>query len=214
MKNKFSLILGDKNLSSWSLRPWLILKHVGADFDEHIIKLRTTTTKSEILKYSPAGKVPILIHDNNVIWESLAIAEYLNELFPKSNLWPQDQIARAFARSISNEMHAGFMTLREMMPFCLNEAKETPSFVGLDTDINRIINIWQDCRLKYSKPGEYLFGDFTIADAMFAPVVLRFKTYNYLPVNHHARDYYNTILNDPLIQEWAADLDCKVQYEK
>ncbi len=204
MENEFSIIMGDKNLSSWSLRAWLMLKQVNVEFTEHIVKLYTTETRTEILKYSPSGKVPALIHNGNVIWDSLAIGEYLNELFPEAQLWPQDRDTRAYARSISNEMHSGFVNLRKMMPFRLNESKELPISDELASDIVQIENIWLDCCSKYSGSGQYLFNKFTIADAMFAPIVLRFKTYNYIPKNPVIHDYCETILNNSFIKEWIA----------
>lgn len=202
MEHKFILILGDKKTSSWSLRAWLVLKHTGVPFNEEIIKLGTPNTKLEILKYSPSGKVPVLQHGETLIWESLSIAEYLNELFPESKLWPMEEEARAFARSVSSEMHAGFTNLRKLMPFALNEPKKMPISTELDQEITRIEEIWQECRLKYAKSGDYLFNDFSIADAMFAPVVLRFKAYNYKPKNPLVARYCETILENSLIKEW------------
>lgn len=202
-KHAFSILIGNKNASSWSLRAWLMLKQAGVEFNEHIVDLATPHAKAEILKYSPSGKVPLLQHHGNLIWESLAIGEYLAELFPEAALWPKDQAARAYARSISHEMHAGFSTLRKLMPFCLNETKEMPCSLDLEIDVKRIEAIWQACRLHYSKSGEYLFGPFTIADAMFAPVVLRFQTYHYHASHQIILDYCQTILKNPFMQEWV-----------
>lgn len=204
MNNKFLIILGDKNISSWSLRAWLMLKQVGVQFDELIVKLGSNNTQSEILKYSPSGKVPVLIHSSNVIWESLAIAEYLNEQFPAAQLWPKESIPRSIARSISNEMHAGFMTIRKMMPFSLNQSGEMQFSVDLNIEIKRIEKILMECISKYSKPGGYLFNSFGAADAMFAPVVIRFKKYNYQSKIPEVIDYCETILNNNFIKEWIA----------
>lgn len=204
MKNEFELIIGDHNLSSWSLRAWLMLKHVDVPFEEYLIRLDKSNTRTEILKYSPSGRVPALMHNGHMIWESLAIGEYLHELFPHAQLWPQDPIVRAFARSISNEMHAGFTVLREMMPFFLNDVKKMPAHPDLVADIHRIEVIFQECRSKYSKTGEYLFESFTIADAMFAPFILRFKTYGYYSRSLDIQDYCNLIQNNHFINEWIS----------
>lgn len=202
MKTDFQLILGDKNSSSWSLRAWLMLKHLGIEFEERTIQLYTAQTKAEILHYVPSGKVPALIHQQNICWESLSIAEYLNELFPAANLWPEDPAIRSYARNISNEMHAGFSNLRQLMPFTLSKSQPLPSSPALTQDIQRIEAIWQECRTKYSSAGQYLFGEFSIADAMYAPIVLRFRTYGYNSPNSAVIDYCTTILGNPFIQEW------------
>ena len=201
MKNDFSLILGDKSSSSWSLRAWLMLKQLGVKFDERVIKLETEQTRAEILEYVPSGKVPALIHNENICWDSLSIAEYLNELFPTAKVWPINQSARVYARNISNEMHAGFANLRQLMPFNLNEFKSLPISLGLEQDIQRIEAIWQECRANYSNSGEYLFGEFSIADAMYAPIVLRFRSYNYKSSNPVVIDYCQTILNNQFIHQ-------------
>lgn len=200
----FTLIIGNKNYSSWSLRPWLVLKHVGVEFDEVRIPLYTPTAKQEILQYSAAGKVPILQHGNLTVWESLAICEYLAECFPEANLWPQDPHARAIARSISAEMHAGFQNLRQHMP--MNMRAQLPGkgrAPGVEADIQRIIAIWQDCRQEFHSKGDFLFGHFTIADAMFAPVVSRFTTYG-VSLDPVAQAYVETINTLPAMREWAA----------
>ncbi len=202
MNTDFQLIIGDKNSSSWSLRAWLMLKHLGIEFKEITIQLCTAQTKKEILHYAPSGKVPALIHQQNICWESLSIAEYLNELFPNAKLWPKETGARIYARNISNEMHAGFNNLRQLMPFNLNQSKLLPSSPELTQDIQRIEAIWQECRERYSSSGQYLFGKFSIADAMYAPVVLRFRAYGYHSQNPAVIDYCTTILADRFIQEW------------
>lgn len=202
MNTNFQLIIGDKNSSSWSLRAWLMLKHLGVEFKEHTIQLYTAKTKAEILHYVPSGKVPALIHQQNICWESLSIAEYLNELFPTAMLWPKDQAIRSYARNISNEMHAGFSNLRQLMPFTLNQLQPLPNSPELSQDIQRIEAIWQECRTKYSGAGQYLFGEFSIADAMYAPIVLRFKAYGYNSQNTAVMYYCATILNNQFVQEW------------
>lgn len=179
-----------------------MLKHVNVPFEEQIINLYSHNTNSEILKYSPSGKIPLLIHNKHLIWDSMSIAEYLNELFPIAQLWPHDFHARTFARSICNEMHSGFINLRNLMPFSLHDSKVAPISKPLNQDIQRIEAIWQECFHKYSEPGKYLFNTFSIADAMFAPVVLRFKTYNYKSKTPEVVDYCETIMNNPFIKEW------------
>ncbi|MCL1468204.1 glutathione S-transferase family protein [Argonema galeatum] len=202
--SEFSLVIGDKNYSSWSLRPWLVLKQLGIDFDEVSIPLYTGTYKQEILRYSSNGKVPILIHNNLTIWESLSINEYLAECFPEAKLWTQDRQVRAIARSISNEMHAGFLNLRQNMS--MNICASLPGQgrePGVTEDIQRIANIWQDCRQKFGKSGDFLFGDFSIADAMFAPVVSRFITYG-VELDPISQAYIKTIWSLPAMQEWVS----------
>jgi glutathione S-transferase len=204
MNKELLLIIGDKKISSWSLRAWLLLKHIGITFDEKIISLYKPDTHTEISKYSSSGKVPILIHNGNTIWDSMSIAEYLNEIFPSAKLWPSDLNTRAFARSICNEMHSGFINLRTCMPFALNESKTLPISDELNTDIKRIEQIWISCLQRHSTRGNYLFGDFCIADAMFAPVVLRFRSYNYQSQIPEVQDYCNTIINNPYIKAWIS----------
>jgi len=200
---EFTLVIGNKNYSSWSLRPWLVLKQLGIEFSEVRIPLFTATSKQEILQYSANGKVPILQHNHLTIWESLSICEYLAECFPEANLWPQNREARAIARSISSEMHAGFTKLRQYMPMNIRvslpgQGREP----GVAEDIQRITNIWQDCRQKFGNNGEFLFSHFTIADAMFAPVVSRLITYC-VELDPVAQAYVNTVWSLPGIQEWV-----------
>ncbi|MGL5871260.1 MAG: glutathione S-transferase family protein [Xenococcaceae cyanobacterium] len=201
---ELTLIIGNKNYSSWSLRPWIAMKQFGLDFDEIRISLYNLETSTQIKKYSPAGKVPILIHNNVTIWDSLSILEYLAEEFSELNWWPKDKIARATARSISAEMHSGFLPLRHNMPMNCRA-----KFPGIDIkpevkkDIDRITNIWQECREKYRSQGDLLFGKFSIADAMYAPVVLRFVSYG-VPLNSICQQYLDSILELPALQEWIA----------
>lgn len=203
-KTQLTLVIGSKNYSSWSLRPWLVLKQAGIEFSEICILLDTPTTRQEILRYSPAGRVPVLLHDTLTIWDSLAICEYLAELFPESRLWPEDQSVRAIARSISSEMHAGFQNLRQHMPMnCRARLPGTGREPGVQEDIDRISAIWRDCRQNLPSDGELLFGHFTIADAMFAPVVSRFITYD-VKLDSTAAAYANAIWSLPAVQEWVA----------
>ena len=200
-----TLIIGNKNYSSWSLRPWLLLKQAGIPFAEIRIPLYTPDTKAEILKYSPAGKVPVL-HDGDVrVWESLAICEYLAEKLPRQNLWPTDPAARACARSIASEMHAGFGALRQHMSMnCRKRLPDKGRTPEVLQDIKRICAIWNDSRARYGGGGDFLFGQFTIADAMYAPVVLRFVTYE-VGLDPVAAAYVRAITALPAMQQWLAE---------
>lgn len=198
-----TIYLGNKNYSSWSLRAWLVLKRTGAEFAEEVIPLRQPDTRERIMRHSPSGKVPALDHQGTAVWDSLAIAEFLAETYPKAQLWPEDPGQRAAARSISNEMHSGFMDLRRSMPMNMRS-----SFPGREispetqNDINRVSAIWRACRLQHGAGGDFLFGEFTIADAMFAPVASRFKTYG-IELEETPRAYADALLNLPEIKAWA-----------
>lgn len=198
-----TLVVGNKNYSSWSMRPWLVLKKSGAAFEEIVIPLDRPETRAEIFKHSPSGFVPTLKDDELTIWESLAICEYLAEKFPDANLWPKDPSARAIARSVSNEMHSGFSALRTNMP--MNVRGNLPGkgrAPGVQEDINRISAIWRDCRTRFGQGGPYLFGAFSIADAMYAPVCSRFVTYQ-VDLDADAKAYVNTIWADPAMAAWV-----------
>jgi len=197
------LVIGNKNYSSWSLRPWLAMSVTGIDFEEILIPLDQPDTKQKILSHSPAGKVPILIDGDLTVWESLAILEYLAEAYPERNLWPQDPVRRAEARSVSAEMHAGFSALRGYYP--MNTRKRISGRLPtheVEKDIARIQQIWRDC-LEASQ-GPFLFGEFSAADAMFAPVVSRFETYE-VSVEKVCRSYMDDMLTIPMFEKWYAD---------
>lgn len=186
------LVIGNKNYSSWSLRPWLAMKMHGIAFDEKRIALYTAGSKDEIVRYSPAGKVPILKDAGTVVWDSLAILEYLAERYPR--LWPRDAAERAKARSLAAEMHGGFAKLREHMS--MNVRKRYPGkgrTAEVLADIARITAIWAEAK------GPFLFGEFGAADAMYAPVVLRFRTYQ---VEGPNREYMDAMLGLPAMREW------------
>lgn len=200
----FTLVIANKNYSSWSLRGWLMVKQVGVPFQEVVVPLRTPETHATIIRYSPSGKAPCLVHGDVTVWESLAIGEYLAERFPQAGLWPTDPGARAIARSISNEMHGGFIPLRRAMP--MNIRASLPGYGkadGVQDEINRIEAIWRDTRSRFGAGGDMLFGRFTIADAMFAPVASRFKTYG-VTLSETAEAYAQALLALPSMQEWAA----------
>ncbi len=200
--DKFTLVIGNKNYSSWSLRPWLLMKQAKIPFEEVIIPLFTPGYKEKILQYSPAGKVPLLKHGKITIWESVAICDYLNDIFPKKNLLPKDKKKRALARSICAEMHAGFLAFRKNCPMNVKakkEPKDNPP--ELYKDVARIKAIWEECRRLSKKDGEFLFGNFTMADAMYAPIVFRFNTYG-ITIDGEAKKYADFMFNLPALQEW------------
>jgi glutathione S-transferase len=204
---EYTLVIGNKNYSSWSLRAWLMMKATGAAFDEVVVPLRESDTRSTILRYSPSGKVPCLIHGKVTVWESLAIAEHLAELFPNAGLWPKDSAARAYARAISAEMHAGFVPLRKSLPMNLRSRHAGfPLNEETQADVNRIESIWRDARGRFAKTGDggpYLFGRFSIADAMFAPVAARFAIYP-VALGEETTAYRDAILAHPFMVEWTA----------
>jgi glutathione S-transferase len=194
------LIIGNKNYSSWSLRPWLAMRVVGLNFTETVIPLDHDDTRSRILARSPAGRVPILQDGDVVVWESLAICEYIAEQNP--SLWPADANARAAARSVASEMHAGFMELRKAMPMnCRRPPAKISTTPEIDADIARVFDIWRDCRSRYGAGGAYLFGNFSIADAMFAPVVSRLYVYD-VDMDETCAAYRDAVLTHPAMKEW------------
>jgi glutathione S-transferase len=198
----FTLYIGNKNYSSWSLRGWLAMKATGTPFEEVLIPLSQPTTRAEILRHSPSGTVPALRHGTLVVWESLAVGEYLAELFPNANLWPKDTNARAIARAVSAEMHSGFRALRTHFP--MNMRSSFPNRAAspdVQSEINRITAIWHDCRERFGKGGDFLFGHFTVADAMYAPVVSRFRTYK-IELNPELQAYSDAVWSMPALQEW------------
>lgn len=198
------LVIGNKRYSSWSLRPWLALKQAGLSFSEVPITLRQSDTKARILAYSPSGKVPYLRHGDLGIWESLAICEYVAEIAPEARLWPEDRSARAVARSVASEMHAGFVPLRQHMSMDVCAAKTLdPVPAEVEADIGRITELWADCRRRFGADGAFLFGRFSIADAMFAPVVTRFTTYG-VALDAVCRAYADAVWALPAMREWKA----------
>lgn len=201
-----TLIIGNKNYSSWSLRPWIALKVKGIPFNEKVIPLYEPGSREEILKYSPAGKVPVLIDGDEHVWESLAILEHLAERFPEAHLWPQDARARSHARVVATEMHAGFMALRRdcTMNMWL-PPKPRPLSDEVKADVARIEALWGECRARYGQGGPFLFGDFTAADAMYAPVVSRFHTYG---IGTTSRAYMEAMMALPA---WAAWYDAAMK---
>jgi glutathione S-transferase len=199
------LIIGNKNYSSWSLRPWLLLRTFGVPFRELKLPLDTPEFEARIEDYSPSRRVPAL-HDSDVhLWDSLAIAEYANERWLGGRGWPADLAARAYARAISAEMHSGFTALRQEMPMNCRK-RVTGRVFGADAaqDIARVQSLWRETRRRNGGSGPFLFGDFGIADAMYAPIVLRFISYGVASAAD-VQDYADTIAGLPALQEWLAE---------
>ncbi len=203
------LVIGNKNYSSWSLRPWLVLRESGIEFDERRIVLDVETTERELAELGAAARVPVMILDGQTIWDSLAIAETVADRWPDKNLWPEDPALRAHARSISAEMHSGFLALREQMPMnCRAMGRKVTLTDELTADLDRVIAIWSDCYHQYE--GEWLFGDFSIADAMYAPVVLRLRTYG-INLPESAAHYPRRLLQSQAMQDWLAAAEVETE---
>jgi glutathione S-transferase len=203
MSPALTLVVGSKNYSSWSLRPYLALAHTGQPFQEVVIPLGTPDTTAQILRHSPSGKVPLLKHGELAIWDSLAICEYLAETFPEAKLWPQAKEARAVARSVTAEMHSGFTALRQHMSMNIHARKPGQGRApGVAEDIARIQALWTDCRARFGQGGPFLFGAFSVADAFYAPVVTRFVTYG-VELDAVSAAYRDAVLALPSFQRWA-----------
>lgn len=201
--SKPTLVIGNKNYSSWSLRPWIFMKHFGVDFEEKRIPLFTATTDRELALYFSDCKVPVLVDDDMVIWDSLSILEYVAETLPGSKGWPADVGARALARSVSAEMHSSFANVRNEMPMnCRKQFTDIKLSAAAAREVERIKNIWRKCRTKFGENGEWLFGDYSIADAMYAPVALRFSGYG-IPLAGVEQAYVRSVLGHPGIIEWV-----------
>ena len=211
---QLKLIIGNKNYSTWSLRSWFLLKEAGIEFEEYRIPLDEDDTAAEIARFSPSGRVPVLMMGEQPVWDTLAIAETVAERWPEKNLWPSDPAARAHARSISAEMHAGFATLREAMPMnCRAMGRKVSLPDALTADIDRVLDIWSDCHRRYRSQGDWLFGGFSVADAMFAPVVLRFRTYG-INLPESASSYPRRLLESEAIQDWLLASESEIEVIK
>lgn len=197
------LIIANKLYSSWSMRPWLVMRAIGLDFEETVIPLRQTDTTERIRTYSPSGKVPVLIDGDVKVWESLAIISYLADKFPDKPIWPDGMVARAHAKSISMEMHGGFQALRQACPMNLGKRFAPPAVTEeLKANVARIEEIWRETRSSFGAGGPYLFGArFTAADAMFAPVATRLDSYS-ISVAPDTRAYVDAIYANPQFIEW------------
>jgi glutathione S-transferase len=199
------LVIANKAYSSWSLRPWILLAHFKIPFEEVVIPMRQPETREAMLRYAPTGKCPSL-HDGKIsVWESLAIAEYVAELCPEKAIWPRGKAARAHARSLANEMHAGFQALRQACP---TNFRRPPKAIALSdavkADVARIEAAWAHAREAFGKAGPFLYGRFSAADAMFAPVVNRFHAYA-IPVQPATRSYMDAVIALPAWKAWIAD---------
>lgn len=198
-----TLTISSKNYSSWSLRGWLLCRMAGIDFDEERVAIDDPDVRQELLLLSPSVRVPRLEHGRVTVWDTLAIGEYLNEIAPDAHLLPTDQAARAHCRAVSGEMHSGFYNLRSALPMNLKARhKAFKIFSGARPDIERVRTIWEECLATYGGP--FLFGNMTLADAMYAPVCTRFVTYA-VALDGRAAEYRDHILSWPLMQEWTAD---------
>jgi len=201
------LVIGNKNYSSWSLRAWLFLKESAIDFEEIRIPLFTDQWHDEIGQYSPARQVPVLVDGDLAVWDTQAIYSYVRELYPKAIGWPQAREARTLARCIAAEMHSGFLGVRSHLPQNIR-ARRTLSVDALPAgtlqEIERIQFIWGDCKRRYGSSGPWLFGEFTIADVVYAPVALRFLTYD-IPVSPAAKFFMDEVELLPSIQQWATE---------
>lgn len=194
-----TLVIANKLYSSWSLRPWLLMRQLGIAFDEVLIPLDRPDTRARILEHSPAGKVPVLVEGTTRVWESVAILEHLAESHP---VWPRDPAARALARSVSAEMHAGFSALRSACPMNLGKRyAHRDRGEAVARDVARVVAIWREARERFGSGGPFLFGAFSGADAMYAPVVTRLDTYS-IPVDADTRAYMDAILGLRAFQEW------------
>lgn len=199
------LVIGNKAYSSWSLRPWILLATFGIPFEEKVVPLYQEGSKKRLLKYSPNGMVPALIDGDVTVFESIAIIEYVAEKYPRKAIWPKDPAARAHARSISAEMHAGFSALRARCPTNFRREPASRELTpAVEADVARLEKIWATTRRKWGKGGPFLFGDFCAADAMFAPVANRVHAYQ-IPVSRNSRAYVDALLALPAFRAWVAD---------
>jgi len=197
-----TLVIGNKNISSWSLRGALALELTGAPYEEVLIPLYRADSRARLLEHSPTGKVPLLKTEDGPVWDSLAIAEYLAERFPEAHLWPRGQYARALARSACAEMHSGFIALRSHMPMDLKRDQALESVPAeVEADIQRILELWAQCRQRFGQDGPFLFGHVSLADAFFAPVAARLRSYRVV-LPEAAAAYVETLYQWPAFQRW------------
>ena len=200
--HKPTLIIGNKNYSSWSLRPWVFMRHYKIDFNEKKVVLFVDTMEKELEEYNSDSKVPVLKDGSLIVWDSLSILEYLSEKYLNSKGWPSNDNARAIARSVSAEMHSSFSNIRNELPMnCRKKFTHIKLSVNALTELERIKSIWRMCRSQYSEGGEWLFGKYSIADSMFAPIALRLNGYS-IPLEGIEKTYVDSVLNQPCIIEW------------
>lgn len=199
-----TLVIGNKLYSSWSMRPWLVMKAFGLPFEETLIPLYNPDSKARLLEHSPSGKVPLLIDGDIKVWESLAIIEYLAEKHPAAHIWPRDAKARAHARAICSEMHAGFTALRNACPMNLGK-RLAPRDRGdaVASDVARLADIFREARARFGGDGSFLYGAFSAADAMYAPIATRLDTYS-ISIDATSRAYVDAVIGHPTFREWRA----------
>jgi glutathione S-transferase len=197
------LVIANKNYSTWSLRPWLLMSEFNLPFEEISESLNGDDLTERLRRHSPSCRVPVLIDSGLTIWDSLAICEYLSEQYLDGKGWPKSTAARAHARSVSAEMHSSFTGLRSEMPMNIRVKRQVSLSEAAYSDIRRIDDIWSDCRQQYGGSGVWLFGDFSIADCMFAPVVMRFMTYG-ADLSESSRAYMKTVIENGSVQQWMA----------
>lgn len=200
-----TLVIGNKNYSSWSMRPWVLMKQLAVPFEEKKLRFHTSEWDAEIERWSPSRLVPVLWKGDQAVWDTLAIAEALHEWFPEKGVWPRDAVARAFARSAAAEMHSGFRDLRSAMPMNIRASHPGKGMKPeVQANIDRIEKVWGEARARFGAGGPYLFGAFSAADAMYAPVVTRFKTYA-VKVQPETQRYCDAMLAAPGVRAWIED---------
>jgi glutathione S-transferase len=200
-----TLVIGNKNYSSWSMRPWVLMKQLGIDFAEKKLRFHTQEWDAEIERWSPSRLVPVLWRDQQAVWDTLAIAEALHEWYPDKGVWPRDAAARAFARSAAAEMHSGFRDLRTNMPMNIRASHPGKGMKPeVQANIDRIEQVWGEARRRFGSGGPFLFGAFSAADAMYAPVVMRFKTYG-VKIAPETQRYCEAMRNAPGLRAWIED---------
>lgn len=207
------LIIGNKNYSSWSLRPWLLLKHFNTQFEEIRIPLFTSYFESSIKQYSDAGKVPVLVDKDITVWDSLAICEYISEQYLNGRGYPEGVAARAECRSVCAEMHSSFFQIREHMPMDCRSQLSISFTPEINVEISRIDNLWQKLRNKYEQQGDWLFGEFSIADCMYAPMASRFNSYR-PALSQTSTDYVESLINHPQLKTWYQQSAAEIEIIK
>jgi len=206
-----TLVVGNRNYSSWSLRPWILLNHLGLPFREVRLALDTPEFEAHVGRYSPTRRVPVLVDGELAVWESIAILEYLSELAGGAG-WPADRAARALARAACAEMHAGFAALRSAYPMNIRARnRRVPTTAALEASVRRVDALWSECRERYGVGGPWLFGAYSAADAMFLPVAFRFQTYGTHGLGPLARGYMASALADPLVEPWVSAAEAEAE---
>jgi glutathione S-transferase len=199
-----TLVIANKNYSSWSFRPWILMRHFGIPFEEVVVPLAEPSTRENLLRHSPSGKAPCLVENELAVWDSLSIVEFLAESFPRHGIWPDDRRVRATARSLAAEMHSGFMDLRALLPMNMRRKVQKRDLTpGAHADVTRLDQAFTQVRETFGQSGEFLFGAFSAADAMFAPIVNRLHVYD-VTISPATRTYMDRMMALPVWQEWSA----------